>query len=72
MEVLIAKPGLIMGYGNIVPVVQRVLMTAVGIPKIAVQEIAAGLLDQVENGFERDTLMSEDLSRIAAKKRGKK
>ncbi|KAK4657514.1 hypothetical protein QC762_214050 [Podospora pseudocomata] len=72
VEVLIAKPGLIMGYGSIVPVIQRVLMTAVGIPKIAVQEIAAGLLDQVENGFERDTLMSEDLSRIAAKKRGKK
>ncbi|KAK0708872.1 hypothetical protein B0T21DRAFT_387583 [Apiosordaria backusii] len=68
LEVLIAKPGLIMGYGKIVPAVQKALMTAIGVPKIAVQDISAALLDQVDNGFEQDTLMTEDLSRIAAKR----
>ncbi|KAK0672396.1 hypothetical protein QBC41DRAFT_313750 [Cercophora samala] len=72
LAVLIAKPGLILGYGKIIPIAQRALMTVIGVPKIAVQEISAALLDQVENGFERDTLMSEDLSRIAAKHGGKK
>ncbi|KAK4200927.1 hypothetical protein QBC40DRAFT_264652 [Triangularia verruculosa] len=69
VEAVIAKPGLITGYGKIVPVVQRAVMTAIGVPKISVQEISAALLDQAESGFEKDTLMSEDMSRIAARTR---
>ncbi|KAK4176605.1 hypothetical protein QBC36DRAFT_328866 [Triangularia setosa] len=72
VEVLIAKPGLILGYGKIAPIAQRALMTVIGVPKIAVQEISAALLDQVEKGFEQNTLVNEDLSRIAAKAGEKK
>jgi hypothetical protein len=37
------------------------------VPKIHVSEISAALLSQLVNGFEKDTLMSEDLSRIGQK-----
>ncbi|CAG9991783.1 unnamed protein product [Clonostachys byssicola] len=40
------------------------LRSLVGLPKINVDVIAAALLDQAINGFEKDTLLNEDLVRI--------
>jgi hypothetical protein len=40
-------------------------MSSVGIvPNISVVEVAAAILDQVVNGFEKDPLMNDDLARI--------
>jgi hypothetical protein len=36
-----------------------------GIPSINVADLAAAMLDQVINGFEKEPLMPEDLTRIA-------
>lgn len=38
--------------------------TVPGLPKIELCDIAAALLDQVVNGFEKDTLSNDDMARI--------
>ncbi|RYP89866.1 hypothetical protein DL770_004018 [Monosporascus sp. CRB-9-2] len=53
----IAKPGMIAGPGRDLPVVP-------GLPKIELRDFAAALLDQVVNGFEKDTLSNDDMIRI--------
>jgi len=35
-----------------------------GVPHIELVDIAAALLDQIENGFEKDTLSNSDMIRI--------
>lgn len=35
-----------------------------GVPSIRLSEVAAALLDQVVNGFDKDTLVNEDLVNI--------
>ncbi|XXG95719.1 hypothetical protein Hte_001989 [Hypoxylon texense] len=54
----IAKPGMIEGPGMEVRVVP-------GLPKIELHTIATCLLDQVVNGFEKDTLSNDDMIRMA-------
>lgn len=56
----IAKPGFITAPGRVMPNVP-------GLPKIELTDIAAALLDQVVNGFEKDTLSNDDMIRIGQK-----
>lgn len=46
---------------NAAKTVGRVLL---GLPRVDVSEISTALLDQVVNGFEKETLQNEDLVRI--------
>jgi hypothetical protein len=64
VEACIAKPGLINGPDKPATLVSQVLTSVIGLPSIRVGEIAAALLDQVVDGFEKDTLRNEDLVRI--------
>ncbi|KAK6212766.1 hypothetical protein LQW54_004855 [Pestalotiopsis sp. IQ-011] len=57
VQSLIAKSGMIHGPGMEVRSVP-------GLPNIELEEIAAALLDQVINGFEKDTLSNDDMVRI--------
>ncbi|KAI1445744.1 hypothetical protein F5Y02DRAFT_385209 [Annulohypoxylon stygium] len=67
VEVCVAKPGMIDAPGrsglllNAAKTVGRVLL---GLPRVDVSEISTALLDQVVNGFEKETLQNEDLVRI--------
>ncbi|KAL9620131.1 MAG: hypothetical protein Q9160_005337 [Pyrenula sp. 1 TL-2023] len=56
----VAKPGFITAPGKVIPNIP-------GLPKIELHDIAAALLDQVVNGFEKDTLSNDDLTRIGQK-----
>lgn len=38
-----------------------------GLPHIDLPDVAAALLDQVVNGFEKDTLKNDDMIRIGQK-----
>jgi hypothetical protein len=70
MEACVAKPGLIDAPGRtglVMKAVQTVGRSIIDLPKIDVSEIAATLLDQVVKGFEKDTLLNEDLVRIGQK-----
>jgi hypothetical protein len=60
VEACAAKPGLIDGPGKEKRVVP-------GLPSIELREIAAALLDQVINGFEKDTLSNDDMVRSGQK-----
>ncbi|KAI0884956.1 uncharacterized protein GGS22DRAFT_136474 [Annulohypoxylon maeteangense] len=67
VEVCVAKPGMIDAPGKgglLMNLVKTVGRTLIGLPKVDVGEISAALLDQVVNGFEKDTLQNEDLVRI--------
>ena len=65
VEAAIAKPGLINGPGKSSPILQRVFLALIGLPKIQVSDISAALIHQVVNGFEKDTLLNGDMVRIA-------
>ncbi len=67
VEASVAKPGLINGPGKSSPILQRVFLTLIGLPKIQVSEISAALLQQVVGGFEKDTLLNADMVRIGQK-----
>jgi hypothetical protein len=67
VEACVAKPGLINGPGKSSPILQRVFLTLIGLPKIQVSEISAALLQQVVGGFEKDTLLNADMVRIGQK-----
>lgn len=42
-----------------------------GVPKLNVDQIAASLIDQAIKGFEKETLLNEDMIRIGDKALGK-
>lgn len=70
MEACIAKPGLIDAPGRTGPImkaIQTVGRNIIGLPKVEVSEIAATLIDQSVNGFEKETLFNEDLIRLGQK-----
>ncbi|KAI1438633.1 hypothetical protein GGR50DRAFT_691168 [Xylaria sp. CBS 124048] len=72
MEACVAKPGLVEDPENLSMVgkaVGTVGSAIFGFPKINLSELCASLLDQVVNGFEKDTLTNEDLARIGSKLR---
>ncbi|PQE25739.1 hypothetical protein CJF30_00000443 [Rutstroemia sp. NJR-2017a BBW] len=70
MEACVAKPGMIDGPGR-QGLIQRAVINAghslIRFPKVDVKEVAATLLDQAMNGFEKETLENEDLIRIGQK-----
>ncbi|PHH86636.1 hypothetical protein CDD83_9945 [Cordyceps sp. RAO-2017] len=67
LQVTVARPGLIDDPDSTSPLVRAVQLVGcaiIGLPKIDVREVAAALLDQAVNGFEKETLENEDLARI--------
>lgn len=63
LQSCITKSGFINAPGRVVPNVP-------GLPLVELQDIAAAMLDQVVNGFEKDTLSNDDLVRIGQKALG--
>jgi hypothetical protein len=67
VEACVAKPGLIDAPGKfsfIGSIAKTVLLPIVGVPKVQVDEMAAALIKQIVSGFEKETLMNDDLARI--------
>jgi hypothetical protein len=67
VEACVVRPGLIVAPGRtglVMTALQTVGRTIISLPKLDVSEIAAALLDQAIKGFEKDTLLNEDLVRI--------
>lgn len=60
----IAKSGFINAPGKITPQVP-------GLPTIELAHISAALLNQAVEGFEKDTMLSDDMTRIGQKALGK-
>lgn len=60
VQACIAKSGFINAPGKVVPKVP-------GLPTIELRDISAALLDQAIKGFEKDTLFSDDMTRISQK-----
>ncbi|KAJ3577775.1 hypothetical protein NPX13_g2796 [Xylaria arbuscula] len=70
LEACIAKPGLIEDKENtgfFTRVAKDYGRRLFGVPKVSLQEMAAALLHEAVNGFEKETLENEDLVRIGAK-----
>ncbi|KAM7212106.1 hypothetical protein V8F06_012506 [Rhypophila decipiens] len=67
VEAAVAKPGIISGPGRETALVKKLFFGLIGLSKIRVYEIAAALVDQVVNGFEKDTLENVDMVRIGGK-----
>lgn len=70
VEACIAKPGIINSPEKPKPMLQRAFFSLIGLPSVQVSEISAALIDQVVNGFEKDTLVNADLARIGQKALG--
>ncbi|KAI1400751.1 putative nucleoside-diphosphate-sugar epimerase [Hypoxylon fuscum] len=65
IEATVAKPGFITAPGEILrSITGTMIQWTVGIPSISVVDLAAVMLDQVVNGFEKEPLTPEDLVRI--------
>lgn len=65
IEAAAAKPGYITTSGNILHFVMgNVVKVIAGIPPINLVDLVAVMLDQVIKGFEKDSLMPDDLVRI--------
>ena len=68
VEVCAAKPGLITSPARPVQAVLATVLKWVGVvPKVSLSEIAAAMLDQVINGFEKEPLENDDLARIGSR-----
>lgn len=66
VEVAAAKPGYITASGDLTRAAMGAMITvASGIPSINVEDLAAAMLNQVVEGFEKEPLMPQDLIRIA-------
>ncbi|GAP87904.1 putative nucleoside-diphosphate-sugar epimerase protein [Rosellinia necatrix] len=66
IEVAAAKPGYITASGYLArSAMAAVVRTVSGIPSIDVVDLAAAMIEQVVEGFEKEPLMPEDLIRIA-------
>lgn len=66
----VAKPGWINAPGKMgmaMNILSRFGRTAIGLPIVDVSEVAAALIDQSLNGFEKDTLLNDDLISIGQK-----
>ena len=65
VQAQIAKSGFINAPGKVIPKVP-------GLPTIELEDISAALLDQAIEGIEKDTLFSDDMTRIGQKALGQK
>ncbi|KAI1780703.1 putative nucleoside-diphosphate-sugar epimerase [Hypoxylon cercidicola] len=73
VEAAIAKPGFITAPGDILKsVIGTAVQWSLGVPSISVVDLAAALIDQVVNGFEKEQLLPEDLAKIARRMQDKK
>ena len=60
-----AKPGLIIGPGQILKKMgATVLKYVMSVPSVGVAEIAAAMLHEIINGFQKEPLENDDLFRI--------
>ena len=65
MEACVAKPGLITAPGQYLKTIGATALNLVGIvPNIDVSEISAAMLQQVTDGWEKESLENADLVRI--------
>ncbi|MCJ1413748.1 hypothetical protein MMC32_000072 [Xylographa parallela] len=65
VEACVAKPGLILGPGQYLRMVGATIMKyAMSVPNLTVEEISAAMLDEIINGFQKETLENDDLVRI--------
>ncbi|MCJ1384882.1 hypothetical protein MMC17_008000 [Xylographa soralifera] len=65
VEACVAKPGLIIGPGQILKMVWAfVLKYAMSVPNVTVAEISAAMLHETINGFQKEPLENDDLVRI--------
>jgi len=65
IEACVSKPGFITKPGNYLNIAFATVLKWAGlVPNISVTEVAAAMLDQVINGFEKEPLMNDDLVRI--------
>lgn len=67
VEAAVAKPGLIVYPGKtgaVMTFVQDMARSLISLPKVDLSEASAALLHQCINGFEKETLLNEDLARI--------
>lgn len=65
MEVCVAKPGLITAPGQYLKTIGATVLNVVGVvPNINVSEVSAAMLQQVVEGWEKETLENADLVRI--------
>ena len=68
IDASVAKPGLILQPGSMLHWLRAtVLWWIASVPSISVVETSAAMLEQVLDGFEKDTLMNNDLVRIGQK-----
>ncbi|KAI0389388.1 NAD(P)-binding protein [Xylariaceae sp. FL0594] len=66
VEVGVAKPGYVTAPGAMSSMAMGAAVRLIpGFPSISVVDLTAAMLDQVISGFEKDTLLPEDLIRIA-------
>ena len=65
MEACVAKPGLITAPGQFLKTLFATGMRyLIGLPNVSVAEVAAAMLHEVVNGFEKEPLENADLVRI--------
>lgn len=64
-----ARPGMIYAPGEILrPILGTIYQAVVGMQSIRVTDLSRAILNQVINGFEKDTLSDADLVRLASAK----
>ena len=65
VEACVAKPGLITAPGQFLKTTMATVMKyTMSVPSIGVTDIAAAMLHEVVNGFEKEPLENDDLVRI--------
>lgn len=65
VEACVAKPAMVTGHSTLVRSVWGTAMRWTGvIPNVSVEELAAAMIEQVKDGFEKEPLMNDDLKRI--------
>ena len=67
VEACVAKPGMITSSASAGQAVMGTVlgwMSVVSVPSVSVEELAAAMLQQVRDGFEKEPLLNEDLQRI--------
>jgi len=65
LEACVAKPGVIIGPGQILKWVGAIVLKyAMSVPNVTVAEISAAMLSEIINGFQKETLENDDLVRI--------
>lgn len=71
VDVGVAKPGIIVKPGLSLASIAATMGSAFSVlSTVGLEECAAAMLDQAVNGFEKETMLNEDLKRIGQGARG--